>query len=277
MLLWGSRLSSQIQSRMDNIWQASVNSALAPNSLPDDVIYKIRTSSPYQYAHTVIKRAIAPALFALLFVYLGVTFASHIAFNIQDYAGLVCRKSETKLGRLSPGDYVLENGGTATFAALTDEQKKDPFKFITRLPTFRTSNLCQSMQVELMRGRKYRIQFESTDSFRDGPVPAKAGFDWHEAPALFRKAAFLAGTPLRRTLTDPWFRVVARYGDQGGAEYAIAYDDSEPRHKVSTIITPTRDGELFLYVNDAVIGLPGLHHRFYRNNSGSSKVLIHMQ
>lgn len=277
MMLWGSRLSSQIQSHMDNIWQASMNEALGPNKRPDDIIYKIRTSKPYIATHNLIKRTIAPALFALLFVYLGVSFASHVAFNVQDYGGYVCRKSATALARLQTDEYVLENGKTAAFSALTDEQKKDPFKFISRLPTFHTSNLCQSMQVELVRGRQYRIRLESTVSFHDGLVPAEAGFDWHEAPALFRKAAFLVGTPLRRTLTEPWFRVIVRYGDQGGAEYAIAYDESEPRYKVSTVITPTRTGELFLYVNDATVGVPGLYSHFYGNNRGSTKVLIHMQ
>src|SRR6185503_11939870 len=131
---------------------------------------------------------------------------------------------------------------------LTDEQRKDPIKAITRLPTFHTSNVCQSMQVELLRGRKYRIRFWSTDSFLDEDVPARAGFDWHQAPTYLQKALFLAATPLRRTLTEPWFRVIARYGHQGGEEYAIAYDPNERIYKINTILTPTRNGELFLYV-----------------------------
>jgi uncharacterized protein (DUF2235 family) len=277
MVLWSSRLSSKIQARMDNIWQASVNSKLAPNNPPDDVFYRIRMSAPYKNAHSLFKRVIAPAAFALFFVYLAVTLASHVAFNVQDYAGLVCKKSETPLGQLDRGDYVLENGKTAAFGKLTPEQKRYPFKTIAQLPTFDTSNVCQSMQVKLERGRRYRISLQSTDTFFDADNPARAGFDWHEAATFGQKALFLAATPLRRTLTEPWFRVTVRYGHTGGEEYAIAYDPEEPEYKISALIRPTRNGELFMYVNDAVIGVPGYYNYFYRNNRGSAKVLIHMQ
>jgi hypothetical protein len=40
------------------------------------------------------------------------------------------------------------------------------------------------------------------------------------------------------------------------------------------VVPATRDGELFLFVNDAVIGIPGLYDFFYRDNSGSTKVKI---
>ena len=36
----------------------------------------------------------------------------------------------------------------------------------------------------------------------------------------------------------------------------------------------TRTGELFLYVNDAVLTLPGLTDMFYKNNSGKAKVTV---
>jgi hypothetical protein len=36
----------------------------------------------------------------------------------------------------------------------------------------------------------------------------------------------------------------------------------------------TRSGELFVFVNDAVIGLPRAWNYFYRNNSGEATVVI---
>jgi hypothetical protein len=43
-------------------------------------------------------------------------------------------------------------------------------------------------------------------------------------------------------------------------------------------IRATRDGELFLFVNDAVIGIPGFNGYFYKwfygNNKGSARVTI---
>jgi hypothetical protein len=31
---------------------------------------------------------------------------------------------------------------------------------------------------------------------------------------------------------------------------------------------------LFIFVNDAVIGLPGLYDRFYRNNEGTARITV---
>ena len=39
-------------------------------------------------------------------------------------------------------------------------------------------------------------------------------------------------------------------------------------------ITADANGELFLYVNDAVLTLPGLTDMFYKNNSGKAKVTV---
>ena len=43
-------------------------------------------------------------------------------------------------------------------------------------------------------------------------------------------------------------------------------------HVVNEVVRATRDGDLFLFVNDAVIGIPRLFGVFYQNNSGTAKV-----
>jgi hypothetical protein len=40
------------------------------------------------------------------------------------------------------------------------------------------------------------------------------------------------------------------------------------------VIRPTRSGELLVFVNDAVLGIPGLYDAFYRNNEGSAKLTV---
>jgi hypothetical protein len=40
------------------------------------------------------------------------------------------------------------------------------------------------------------------------------------------------------------------------------------------IIEPEKSGELFLYVNDAIIAVPGLYNLFYKNNAGTTSVAI---
>jgi hypothetical protein len=78
--------------------------------------------------------------------------------------------------------------------------------------------------------------------------------------------------PMRRELIRPWFRVVARTGSVGGEE---SFLDPDPKdHSIDEVLRATRDGELFLFVNDAVLGVPGFEGVFYANNRGSADVTI---
>jgi hypothetical protein len=83
------------------------------------------------------KRHVAPFIFAVLFVYLGLTFASHLLFNAQDAAGWVCREKEVVYqsdarhpNRVSISDYK----GLVNL---------DPGK-THEVPEFKTNELCQS-------------------------------------------------------------------------------------------------------------------------------------
>ena len=86
-----------------------------------------------------------------------------------------------------------------------------------------------------------------------------------------------AAIPLRRELTQPWFRVVGRVGGVGGEETFLLPDVSDT-HLINVPYRATRDGECFLFVNDAVIGIPGFDGYFYKlfygNNVGVTKVKI---
>ena len=48
----------------------------------------------------------------------------------------------------------------------------------------------------------------------------------------------------------------------------------QPNRTLISDITADANGELFLYVNDAVLTLPGLTDMFYKNNSGKAKVTV---
>ena len=71
--------------------------------------------------------------------------------------------------------------------------------------------------------------------------------------------------PLRRKLAKSWFVVIARIGETGDEEYALK---SGPNS-----ITPTKTGQLYLFVNEAVVGLPD-YDRFYRDNKGTVTIEI---
>jgi hypothetical protein len=82
--------------------------------------------------------------------------------------------------------------------------------------------------------------------------------------------------PLSRVIFRPWFRLLARIGATGVDEYFLDPEevDGQPNTFRAVIKRAQRDGELFLYVNDAVLPLPWLDNLFYLNNEGQAKVII---
>ena len=53
-----------------------------------------------------------------------------------------------------------------------------------------------------------------------------------------------------------------------------ATNNIKPNRTLISDITADAIGELFIYVNDAVLALSGLTDVFYRNNSGTAKVTV---
>jgi hypothetical protein len=278
LILMGSAMGGKITDGMRGFWKSDVPAA--HGGLFHELVHGLRTSRPYQWMLWALKRHLAPFAFAVLFVYLGLTLASHVLFNMQDAAGWVCRerpveyqrdakhsdrlsvKDLTGLVNLEPGETMLATG-KAPAGAVVDT---------SALPVFRTSELCQSTGVWLERNGRYLITFDSTDSFKDNEIEASEGFSSTSVP-FPQSVAMLAAVPLRRELLRPWFRVVARIGGKGGEETFLDPDFTD-KFLIDEPVTAKRDGELFLFVNDAVIGIPGFYKFFYDNNKGSARVTI---
>ena len=244
-LTWlGARIASQILDRMGSIWRR-VSSA--PSGLPDDAVYRLRSNRHYIALREGLKRKWAPAFFALLFVYLGATFASHLLYNVQDVAGWTCVED-----------------GTASGLARGEKREVD----------FATSNLCNRTGIAVEgNGAKYYIAIKATSQWRDDDIPSQlGGFYTTDAPAWYQRVLLMLGVPLRRELTRPWFRLVLRYGATGGEEVFLDPDPEDGT--IEEVIRPTRKGELFVFVNDAVVGIPGLYDVFYRNNEGGGKLTV---
>jgi hypothetical protein len=86
----------------------------------------------------------------------------------------------------------------------------------------------------------------------------------------------------------PWFRLIARVGETGVDEYFLSpvnrtdktYDAAtqtatvKPTNVYTARFTANRDGEVFLYVNDAALALPWLYSTYYKNNQGAAKISI---
>ena len=72
--------------------------------------------------------------------------------------------------------------------------------------------------------------------------------------------------PIRRMLGERWFVPIARVGDVGNEEFPLV--------QTVTRISPRQDGTLFVFVNDAVLGVPKWWQLFYRWNKGTAAVTV---
>jgi hypothetical protein len=244
LIAWSAWLAAGISDTMGTIWRRA---PCAPIKGPTNWIYRLRTSRIYVASHDWLKRRGAPAFFALLFVYLGVTLTSHLLYNVQDIAGFTCREnSQAK--------------------ALTRGEETSV--------TFATSGLCNNTGIFVQgNGARYVVKVETTEPFRDGGIRSPlGGFYSTDAPNWHQQLALVLGVPLRRELTRPWFRLVLRYGAVGGEEVFLDPDPEDGT--IEAVIRPTRNGELLVFVNDAVLGVPGFYDAFYRNNEGSAKLTV---
>lgn len=251
-ILWvltvaGMRLSARIKSDMGAIWQKSVLGTLAATRLPDNWVYRLRTSAPYVAAKKNWKFVVGPGLSVVLFVYAGLTFVNHLAYIVLDDAGFVCNES-AGASRMAKGE--------------------------TRKLSFDASSVCSATGVLLENGGRYAIAIKAREAhwFDRTIETSPAGFYSLDAPTFWQKVNMVLALPMRRELIRPWFRMVARTGGAGGEE---SFLDPDPKdHSIDEVLRATRDGELFLFVNDAILGVPGLEGFFYANNLGSADVTI---
>ncbi len=212
---------------------------------------------------------------------------------------------KTKTLRLQ--DYA--DRAAAVDSGIAKKDQRNPFIYLARynigLPEFDIKHPCQGMGVNMEQYGRYNIKFSSTENFADwnGLIKAPYGYyssqliskplpaDPNEKSFLLRsvvarmlpqasgqlpfaeQVALISIVPLRRELTSPWLTIIARIGATGGQEQPYNPDFTDP-YVFDENITAKREGELFFFVNDIVIGFPYGYDHFYKNNTGSARVLI---
>jgi uncharacterized protein (DUF2235 family) len=174
---------------------------------------------------------------------------------------------------------------------------------------FDTKSLCQKTGFSVTEGKRYRVSMtipEDDDWFDKAIWTDVRGFPtdrWRHYMAL----------PLKRWWTKNWFQPIVRVGPKGNFEYVLEPQAplpdvplqscdaaAEPGAKISdpaspetrravkqcngrtltpvrklvAEFTPRQNGELFFFVNDAVLLWPHQADFFYRNNSGTAQVEI---
>jgi uncharacterized protein (DUF2235 family) len=247
---WGALVAARIANGMSTIWRQIPS---APSTLPNDWIYSLRSSPYYIAFHEGLKRRWAPIFFAMMFVYLATSLTSHLLYNVQDVAGFTC----------------IDHDINPDIPAPTPLSKGDA----PRVIDLQTDELCKATGILLERGATYKVKVDTITRWSDSGVDIPTGGFSATAPPVWYQRIFLSlGIPLRRELFEDWFRIVLRYGRVGGEEVFLEPDPDDPR--IESPFRPTRDGELFVFVNDAVIGIPGAYNLLYRNNGGSARFTV---
>ena len=268
------RIASSTRDRMALLWKSSLAQSIADPGSPNSVLYRwgIYLLNGLEIC---LKEYLIPALTAIVLIYAVVFGGSHAAFNIFDDAGLTCVGADKLLD-------VPEQGV---------------------LISYKPSELCHASGYRIGRLDRYLVWTNPEPAALAaehpnrviGPqscspavgVPLKNG-DVVTGPAGYSTFHNRGGgrltwpqtishfllAPLRRDLFRPWFEMIARYGKVGGEEEFLDPDPDPSVKDISEIVQPKIKGELFFYVNDAVIGIPGLFDQFYHDNTGCISVFI---
>ena len=235
---------------MRQIWQSRGTTNPIPDSAVQKIIYSIRTNKYYTGFIKFGRMHALPFLFALAFLWVGLTSVSHFFFNIADSFGAFCAGTALE-------SQIAVNKGTVQESAIQ----------------FDTASLCAPTGFTVKSGYKYEIIITVTDPWTDWGFSTDPTGYRTAAQSLWDRPGLISGIFLRRVMFRPWFRIIARIGETGVNEYFL--DPVKVRISNSTYrasFIAQRSGEVFLYVNDAVIGFPWLTKLFYLNNVGTAKI-----
>jgi hypothetical protein len=196
----------------------------------------VRKSDWYVKALDSLRYAIAPNVFGVLtlalIILLAVIVVIRVSFDVPMILGQVCKDTTNPA---VPANGRLE------------------------LREFDLTSPCHPMGAWLKAGETYELSVEPRElHWRDLTVPVTTlkGF----APTGFSRQdwAFWLTIPIRRHKVMDWYVPVARVGAYGDHYFPIT--------SWTTQITPQTDGQLFLYVNDALAIYPVTYY-FYNNNN----------
>jgi uncharacterized protein (DUF2235 family) len=251
ILMWiGGWMQTRIRDLMRVIWRAPAETA----ERDDSWIHRLRSAGLYRAFFYVLKHWILPTLFAavifVILVYTAFCLVNRVSFMWFDATGDVC---------------------TPTASAVPVTSKSE-------FRGFETKALCAPTGLAVKKGSAYEVVLTIDEPWEDGyrfketePRKAKGietgpeGFGYDKMTAKM-----YLGLPLRRQIASNWFATILRVGNKGFGEVTptLVREGSDPAGKPlykATFKAP-RDGEVFIYVNDSVIGWPGYFDMFYRED-----------
>ena len=238
-----------------------------------------RTSPGAVAAYRYVAQTVLPAVFLIASGLAVLALGHRATFDLLSTGGEFCEATkavrEQSDSRLAQGATSAPNGGAGADERVGTAKKP-----------FAINSMCHATGLRLVAGRKYRIRLDMEggpdgewfDQGRRADVAGFAADSWRQAeplPVVDFKACRPPGKPhppMSGTIEDIQTPATADFKNE-----QLLCDQSAGRRPNQTLIsdiTANATGELFLYVNDAVLMLPNLTRIFYGNNSGTAKVTV---
>jgi len=254
LLLVSARLNARLKSEMSSIWRSVFDRGEMPEariSAGRKKLAAFLTGKFNKGFEKLLTRLVEIFAVAVFLVLLFLSVINHTVLSGLDLVGGICK-------RLGP-NIVLQSGGERKIEFFADES-------------------CRNTSLRLIKNRQYEISFKIKGGttplqWRDGaesPIVANVN-GWQSAPWFY----YLA-TPFRRHWFANWFQPIARIDDKLFDIFPLKNDDpaSDDPTTIVMQLEAKRSGDLYLYLNDAVIFSPSFVKQFYANNSGSADVTI---
>jgi uncharacterized protein (DUF2235 family) len=251
----------------------------------------IRENALLDRMYALSCRVVVPAIFVVALIAAGAVLLNRAAFDVMSSAGAWCHGGR----HFNRSQENIDSANTVTFST---DQICYPTGFVLQKDKRYVITIATDANDP-----------DPTHRWFDRDIPTDVlGFESRKDLRLW------LGVSLRRWWTANWFQPIGRIGRFGNDEYVLTpIDEVAPlqaprcsrlpqmprdrlltdkvdadlakrineclpvpadRQHLRTEIKARRDGELFIYVNDAVFGIPGIEDYFLRNNSGTATVTV---
>jgi hypothetical protein len=256
LLALGATSQRHVQDQMRRLWTKSLQlpqpTGAAPASTRESGgwICSLRTSEWYKGALWRLKWKVGPHIFGAGTLAVALLLIGSLPLLVVHRVQLVAAERSNAICQLDGGPHAPERDGSST------------------------RSLCWSTGSQVEAGRRYRVILTVNQPWTDESIDTDpGGFGSEKLPWYAR---FTAAT-LRRSLSERWFQPLLKIvpAPGNGSSRVQALDlKLDPAGDYTAEFVATRTGEVFLFVNDAVVSWHGLTREFYNNNAGTARVQI---
>jgi Uncharacterized alpha/beta hydrolase domain (DUF2235) len=256
LLAMGAKWQRHVQDRMRRLWEESLQLPRPAEPARESgrwlsrLISWLRTRQWYQAAFSFLKWKAGPHFAGFVTLLVALFLIGSLPLLAIHRVQLAVAERSNAICQLDGGPHV-----------------PDPREFST-------NSLCWPTGSHVEAGRRYRVTLTVSQPWIDESIATDPGGFGSEKLPLYKR---YAAAPLRRSLSERWFQPLVKIvpSPESGSSRVEALDMKPDAPKVySAEFVADRTGEVFLFLNDAIVSWNGLTRDFYDNNNGMAQVQI---